>query len=522
MNRSLLVPPALAAIVLTALAVRVIGITYDYPFLLQLDEMIAVRATVRMMAAHSLDPHFYSYGPLLIYIEALWLLPYLTVRTLLGHPGVPSVTSYDSWTATTSDPFMHAYGRLPFVSLGVAAVWLAFLVGRRLGGPWAGLLASALLALSPLHAYQSHFVLPNAPTSFFALLTVWWTMRALQQPSRALLASQPGVDRPSAQSWRTGGDRLLRGESRALVLAVVAAALGAAIKYNAVVLLMIPLLAVHVERRVGDESWLRRCLRLGVVAVAVFIVATPPFVFNTFDFVHQAGYQLKHYARLGGGGDGPSIIWYGRYLIEREGLLVLPAAVIGLAVLTWRKRERMDVLLLTIVVVYYLLIGVQQAHYDRNLLVILPLLSVTCAYTVVKLARLWQPMGLAMSVLMTAVMLVSLGHGSVEQTRAFLATPAPLVVRSWLQAHLPPHAHLVADGYTVPPLDRTDVMTTYIADVRLTPQQLWRMGVRFVVLSRSLAYYHGVPAHLSSTHVQITPLYRDGGVVVYKVTGGRD
>ena len=104
MNRSLLVPPALAAIVLTALAVRVIGITYDYPFLLQLDEMIAVRATVRMMAAHSLDPHFYSYGPLLIYIEALWLLPYLTVRTLLGHPGVPSVTSYDSWTATTSDP----------------------------------------------------------------------------------------------------------------------------------------------------------------------------------------------------------------------------------------------------------------------------------------------------------------------------------------------------------------------------------------------------------------------------------
>jgi hypothetical protein len=302
---------------------------------------------------------------------------------------------------------------------------------------------------------------------------------------------------------------------------VVAASLGAAIKYNAVVLLMIPLLAVCLERRVGDESWLRRCLRLGVVAAAVFIVATPPVVFNTFDFVHQAGYQLKHYARLGGGGDGPSIVWYGRYLIEREGLLVLPAAVIGLAVLTWRKRERMDVLLLTTVVVYYLLIGVQQAHYERNLLVILPLLSVTCAHTVVKLARLWQPMGLAMSVLMTAVMLVSLGRGSVEQTRAFLTTPAPLVVRSWLQAHVPPHAHLVADGYTVPPLDRNDVITTFISDVRLTPQQLWRMGVRFVVLSRSLAYYQGVPAHLSSTPVKITPLYRDGGVVVYKVTRGR-
>jgi Dolichyl-phosphate-mannose-protein mannosyltransferase len=520
MTRSLLIRLALAAILLTALAVRVIGITYDYPFLLQLDEMIAVRATVRMMAAHSLDPHVYYYGPLLVYSEVLWLLPYLAMRTLLGHPGMPSVTSYDSWTATTSDPIMHVYGRLPFVAWGVAAVWLAFLVGRRLGGPWAGVLAAVLLALSPVHAYQSHFVLPNAPTSFFALLTVWWTLHHLQQPSTPPLASRPGVG-ASRRGWGAWWDRLFKGESRALVLAVVAASLGTAIKYNAVVLLMIPLLAVYMERRRGHEPWLRRSLRLGVVAAAVFLVATPPCVFNTFDFVHQAGYQLKHYARLGGGGDGPSIIWYGWYLIEHEGLLVLPAALIGLAILTWRKRERMDMLLLTTIVLYYLLIGVQKAHYDRNLLVILPLLSVTCAYTVVKLAHLWQPMGLAMSVLVTAVMLVSLGRGSVEQTRAFLATPAQLVVRSWLQAHLPPHSHLVADGYTVPPLNRNDVMTTYIADVRLTPQQLWRMGARFVVLSRSLEYYHRGPARLSSADVTMAPLYGDGGVVVYTVAGGR-
>jgi 4-amino-4-deoxy-L-arabinose transferase-like glycosyltransferase len=511
---------ALAAILLTALAVRVIGITYDYPFLLQLDEMRVVRATVRMMAAHSLDPHFYNYGPLLVYIEALWLLPYLAMRTLVGHPGVPSVTSYESWTATTSDPFMHVYGRVPFVALGVAAVWLAFLVGRRLGGARAGLLAAALLALSPLHAYQSHFVLPNAPTSFFALLTVWWTLRHLQDPSTRPPAgpSGGGTSRRGRRAW---WDRLFKAESRDLVLAVVAASLSAAIKYNAVVLLLIPLLAVYLERRVGHESWLRRCMRLCLVAAVVFIVATPPFVFNTLDFVHQAGYELKHYARLGGGGGGPSITWYGWYLIEQEGLLVLPTAVIGLAILEWRNRERTDVLLLTTIVVYYLLIGVQKAHYDRNLLVILPLLSVTCAYAVVKLARFWQPMGLAMSVLMTTVMLVSLGRGSVEQTRVFLATPAQLVVRSWLQAHLPPHAHLVADGYTVPPLNRNDVMTTYIADVRLTPQQLWRMGARFVVLSRSLEFYHRGPARLSSADVTMAPLYGDGGVVVYTVAGGR-
>lgn len=45
--------------------------------------------------------------------------------------------------------------RLPSALLGVAAVWLTYLVGRRLGGREVGLLAAALLALSPFHIWYS-------------------------------------------------------------------------------------------------------------------------------------------------------------------------------------------------------------------------------------------------------------------------------------------------------------------------------------------------------------------------------
>jgi len=511
---ALVIPLALGVVLLVALALRMIGIAYDYPFLLEVDETRVYQATVRMMAAHSLDPHFYAYGPLLVYIEALWLLPYVLVRGLLGHPGVPIVT-YDGFgMATTSDPLMHVYGRVPFVLLGVGAVWFAFLIGRRLGGPWAGLLAAALLALSPLHIAQSHYVLPNAPTGFFTLLTVWETLRYLAAPREAAAPT------PRAVGWRGRLTHQLGGEPTSLIPAVVAAALGAAIKYNAVVVLMIPLLVVVLRRRQdGARAVARSCLRVCVAAAIVFLIVTPPAWSNPVAFVHGAGYELKHYAVIGGSGSqgGPSIVWYGRYLVEQEGLLVFPLAVIGLAVLAWRRRRQIDLLLLIAIAAYYLLIGVQKVHFERNLLVILPLLSVACAYALGRLACLRPPFGPVIAAVLAAVALVSLARGSADQARAFAATPAPLVVRSWLQEHLPRGASLIADGYTTPPLDRPDVATTYIDNVRLTPGQLRDRDVRFVVLARSLGYYEGDPRHLSSPHASMTPIYGDSGIIVFEV-----
>jgi len=510
----LAIPLALGAVLIVALAMRIIGIGYDYPFLLEVDETRVYQATVRMMAAHSLDPHFYAYGPLLVYIEALWLAPYVLMRGLLGQSAVPTVTYNGFGIATTSDPLMHVYGRGPFVLLGVGAVWLAFLIGRRLGESWAGLLAAALLALSPLHIAQSHYVLPNAPTGFFTLLTVWETLRYLAAPREA------AAPYPRVAGWRGWLTHWTGGAPTGLILAAAAAALGAAIKYNAVVVLLIPLLAVVLRRRQdGARAVARSCARVCVEAAIVFLIVTPPAWSNPVAFVHGAGYELKHYAVIGGAGSegGPSIVWYGRYLVEQEGLLVFPLAVIGLAILAWRRRQQIDLLLLVAIVAYYLLIGVQKVHFERNLLVILPLLSVACAYALGRLARARRPLGPVIAAVLAAVTLVSLARGSVDQARAFAATPAPLVVRSWLQEHLPRGASLIADGYTTPPLDRPDVTTTYIDNVRLTPSQLRDRGVRFVVLARSLGYYESDPRRLSSPNAAMAPLYGDGGIIVFEV-----
>ena len=46
----------------------------------------------------------------------------------------------------------------PFLVVPLCAalvVWLAFLLGRRTGGPWAGILAALLVATSPIVLFQS-------------------------------------------------------------------------------------------------------------------------------------------------------------------------------------------------------------------------------------------------------------------------------------------------------------------------------------------------------------------------------
>jgi 4-amino-4-deoxy-L-arabinose transferase-like glycosyltransferase len=503
-----IVPVALLVILVGAAVVRLIGIAYDYPFLLEIDESIAYQSAVRMLAAHSIDPHFYYYGPLLIYLEDLWLLPYLAVQSVLGHPGVPFVTLYNSWAATTSDPLMHVYGRLPFVAIGVAAVFLAFLVARRLGGPWAGLLAAAFLALLPLHVEQSHFFLANAPTSFFALLTIWFSLRHLQA-NDAFTSTRPS-------RWGRARLRWLRGESTNLLGAAGAAALGTAVKYNAVILILVPLAVVYLERESNKKSWLGRSAGLCAVATAVFLLVTPPVFLSPHDFVHQVGFQLKHYHNIGGQDHTPSVLWNAQYMVLYGGYLTLPIAMIGLTFLVWRERKGIDLVLFIAIVGYYFLLSVQKAHYDRNLLIIFPLVFVACASVLTRVVWVRKPFGPPLALGATLIILFSLGRGTLDEVHAYLSPQPQIVVYAWLDAHLPHNAHLLADGYTVPALHRKDVSMTYKTDTYLTPDQLQQKGIQFAVISKSLGYYSS-PAARRSKAAWLRPIYRYRSIVVYAV-----
>lgn len=62
--------------------------------------------------------------------------------------------------------------------VGAASVWLTGLVGARLFGRRAGLLAAALLALSRVHIFYTPYLLLEVLSGFWLILTVWLSLRA--------------------------------------------------------------------------------------------------------------------------------------------------------------------------------------------------------------------------------------------------------------------------------------------------------------------------------------------------------
>jgi 4-amino-4-deoxy-L-arabinose transferase-like glycosyltransferase len=71
---------------------------------------------------------------------------------------------------------------LPQALAGVAAVAVLYIAVRRVSGPWAGLLAGAVLAMTPAAALMFRFNNPDALLVLLLVGSVWATVRAIEGP----------------------------------------------------------------------------------------------------------------------------------------------------------------------------------------------------------------------------------------------------------------------------------------------------------------------------------------------------
>ena len=79
--------------------------------------------------------------------------------------------------------------RLPAAVLGIGAVWLTFLVGRRAVGPWTGVLAAGLMVFAGHHVYWSRQARFYSSACFFAVLSTWLLLRLAEGGGRWSLAA---------------------------------------------------------------------------------------------------------------------------------------------------------------------------------------------------------------------------------------------------------------------------------------------------------------------------------------------
>ena len=130
---------ALAALLGIALALRVVGLQYGLPFatILDPDEQSIVPRAWRMVHGFGLDPHWFDYPTLVLYV----LAPFQSWN------GAPSILT----------------ARVVIVLFGLAAVAAAWWLGRRAYGTLAGVVGGAFVAVQTTSVAYSHTAVTDVP-----------------------------------------------------------------------------------------------------------------------------------------------------------------------------------------------------------------------------------------------------------------------------------------------------------------------------------------------------------------------
>jgi 4-amino-4-deoxy-L-arabinose transferase-like glycosyltransferase len=390
-------------------------------------------------------PHFYDYGTLPFYLNDIWI----TVGRAYHLVG-PIVTGGTISTQGFAQAYLAA--RLLTVVMGVGTVWAVYALGKRLWSAPIGLLAAAILAVTPLHVQHSHFATVDVGATLWQMLSLLWAARVWDAPPAT------NANTPESKSWS-------RNVLLSALLAGVFAGLTAATKYSGVlVLLAVPVAAWSLHRRSSNFKLAFGAVCLaGVGAALAFVIACPGSLLETNLFLAGIQYEsdhVMHHGEIYFQQTGPGWI----YIVTRnlDAGMGLPLLVTSLAAIIYAlvRRNRSDALLAAFALPYYILTGAAQSRYARYEVPFLPILAIwTARFLVDWLTAAWGPKRMV-GYVGYAMAAIVLGFTIVDSW--VLISPMARVdnreaAAAWLNKNAPPPTQIGFGGFPwfwTPPVNR--------------------------------------------------------------------
>ncbi len=427
---------AAAAVLLLAAVLRLWGIRFGLPVaLLHLDEPPIVLRAGEILRTGDWNPHWFHYPGFFIYMQVL-----LQAAARIAGGG---------------DPFL--LGRLSSAGAGVLTVLLTYVWGTRIFSRGAGLMGALFLAVSFLHARESHFATVDATA------TLWVT--------GTLLLTSLGLAR-----GREGRRRLLA--------AALLGGLAAGTKYNAGLVLAAPLVALFLDGGGGRRVfWAAAIVGLGAAA---FLATTPYALADSSTFLKDLRFEAHHYRGGHFGFESDlNALYYFRYLLAPglgEGILAL--SLLGLVV--WGgKRTRAAAPAMLFLLLYYGMISLVRVNFVRNLVPVLPVL---CLLSGVGLEGVVHRLPLrekARSVVL-AVALAALVALPVQRTVTYdraIAHSTRLEAGRWVRENIPAGSRIVTEIYGPEPTPR-DCSVSVVLHLTDRPVDWYEEeGIEFLVAS---------------------------------------
>lgn len=336
----------LAAVLITAALLRFWSLGYGIPYAVGVDEPEIMERVVNMMKSGDFNPHFFDYPGLFFYVQ----LPVAIVRFLVG----AIAGQWHSLDQVSAGHF-YLWARAVTAAFGTATVFLLYQVGLRWGGRHA-LLGAGLLAVLPMHVRESHFVLTDVPATFFATLTFLLSIAAHEKAT-----------------------------TKAFAWAGAAAGLTIATKYNAGLVLIMPMIAVWMTLD-ATPSRMRCALWAMGGCVAAYLIAAPYTILDLPAFLNGFAHLTASYRPRDPNLD-PGWQIYLKHLRMTMGwpamLLLVAGFVLGVVRAVEGPGRVRWTLLVVYPFVYFMAIAGRSLIYGRYLLPILPFVCLLAAIAVV-------------------------------------------------------------------------------------------------------------------------------------------
>ncbi|HSF17574.1 MAG TPA: glycosyltransferase family 39 protein [Vicinamibacteria bacterium] len=360
------------------------------------DEEFVVGKAMAMLESGDLNPHFFHYPALLLYVDA----------ALLG--------VFELFAKAGFDPRL--VGRLLSVVCGVGTVAVAGVMGTRLFSPRAGLAAAAFLAVAYQHVRESHFATTDVPMVFLVTVSVAFAVEGR---------------RSKRHLW--------------IRLAAVSAGLAASTKYTGV-LALLPLALVIAT--LDERSWRERGGELVICVFLAFAVfaSTSPYLFLDTEGALSSVNELFRETW----GERTLTVWNPWYPVTfslRYGLGI-PLLALGIVGLMRTARSPRALVLLGWSVPFLAAAMATPTAFARYALPIVPPIALAAAFFL----ELLRARGLVWMALFLSGAIPN-AHASVSFDRLLSREDTRSLARKWIQDHLTPGTRVqICWGYGAPSL----------------------------------------------------------------------
>ena len=416
-------------IIIISIAFRVWGINYDLPYIYHPDEPVSIAISRDMFVTGDLNPHFFGYSSLPLYINALAYIPYYFFGKLVGvfqtrHDILPLVSLT---MGVTKAPFPTSVllHRLVSVFFGIGTVVVTFLIAKQITHKTsAGILAACMMAVSPSMVAHSRLVPPNIYVVFFMLL--------------AFLASILIYKR--GKTWH-------------YVIAGLCVGFTISSKYNGGLIILALILAHFL--RYGKGALREKRLYLAIFLCGVGFLLTTPFALLDFSQFYEDFVYHAQYYRVAShpGMEGNTLRWYLDYAWKTGGILYIFAI---LQILYGVYVGSKEIALLAIFpVVYFGYISTLNVRNDRTFIPIAPFLFILAAWFLVCLwrkikeisSKTQRNLSMVAFACLTIAALAFPTSRTIVDTRRLTTVNSRETARVWIVDNLPPGSKIALESY---------------------------------------------------------------------------